>query len=1112
MENISNPLSSLSDRKRELLKARLSLKTAKPDFEVINAQELPGPLPLSFAQESIWYSQELDPKNPVNNMSDANLRLRGNLQISALQTALKTIVERHQILRTNFFSMNGEPRQSVARATGFDLSVVDLSHLPEAEARHETERWLKQESQRFFNLADDFKLRAVLLRLKEDDHLLILTLHRIAGDSSSVGILLHELELLYDAFSRGKPSPLPSLDIQYVDYAVNQRERWDCGLIRRHLDYWKDELAGVTPILEVPIDRPRPKFQTFRGRQKRFNYDPQLLASLRELSNRERTTLFTVLLTGFQTLLHRYSSQDDIVIGVPLGARTNSQIENLIGLFLNVVPLRANFEGDPTFLELLRQSRTKMLAARKHMDYPVERLIKELRIPRHPNRNPLFQVIVQHFNSPPQPEKFGNLMVELPPPTDNQTAKFDLSLILEESPGGLKGNLEYNIDLFDTSTIDRMLGHYQTLLRAIVVNPSEKVSLLPLLTAPEQQQFMAEWDAVRLSPPGAMTVPLLFEQQVETTPGDVAVIFEDQQLTYRELNERVNQLAHYLRRRGLESGTLAAISLERSLEMVIGVLAVLKAGCAYVPLDPEYPQRRLDFMMADTCAPVLLTQERFKNLVTPAPGCQLVCLDSEWEKIGQEPPDNPVHTARPGNLAYVIYTSGSTGQPKGVMITHDSLCAHAHWMQETIPLTAQDRILQKAAFSFDVAVWEMFGPLLHGAQLVMAPPRIHRESAALVETIARKQITLLQTIPSQLRALLNEPELKQCRRLKHVIVGGEVLPPDLITRFYSELEAKLYNAYGPTENTIDATWHPCSPSDGELASVPIGRPIPQTRACILDKHLQPVPVGVPGELHLAGRGLARGYWRRAELNAEKFIPNPFQAGRNERLYKTGDLARCLPDGNIEFLGRMDHQVKIRGFRIELEEIEAALRQQPAVRNAVLAVQTKRPGDKQLIAYVVPEEGTTLKTTELRAQLKHILPDHMVPAVFTIMTKLPVTGDGKVDRRALPKPDAHPTREEIAHPRSDLEHAMVQIWRAVLGLQQIGIEDDFFELGGHSLLAAQILARVKETCGKHVSLRDLFEFPTISGLCSFLETSDREYGRPGPEPILVPLARKGESTA
>jgi len=878
-----------------------------------------------------------------------------------------------------------------------------------------------------------------------------------------------------------------------------------------HLAYWKQRLAGAPKGLELPTDRPRPPVQTDAAARYPFVLPQPLFAALETLSQQQEATLFMTLLAAFQILLHRYTGQDDLLVGTPIIEYPQAEHTEVIGNFVNFLVLRTNLSGNPSFRELLRRVREVTLEAYAHQHVPFEQLVATLLPERDPSHHPLFQEMFVLENASPE-------ALEVRGPTlhsiagDSSRTQCDLTLYVQDSVQALKGWVAYSTDLFDATTIARLVGHWQKLLEGIVADPEQPISELPLLTDAEQQ-LLVEWNATATAYPRDSCIHQLFEAQVECTPDAVAAVYKDAQLTYRELNQRANQLAHYLQKLGVGPEVLVGICAERSLDMVVGMLGILKAGGAYVPLDPTYPSERLAFMLTDAQVPVLVTQEHLLNDL-PELQAQVIYLDTDWQRIAQEREENPVSSVRTDNLAYVIYTSGSTGRPKGVMMPHHAICNHMLWMQEHFPLTPNDRVFQKTPFSFDASIWEFYAPLLAGAQLILARPEGHREITYLVQTIAEQQITILQLVPTMLDMILAEPGLTDCNCLRRVFCGGEVLPVMLQERFFARLAAELHNLYGPTEACIDATSWRCE-RGGEQQNVPIGRPIANMQAYILDPQLQPVPVGVPGELYLGGAGLARGYLNRPELTAERFIANPFSQQSAAHLYKTGDRARYRADGAIEFLGRLDHQVKLRGFRIELGEIEIVLDHHPAVREAVVVVREDQPGDKRLVAYVVPQPEQTLTSSELRRLMQERLPDYMIPTAFVFLETLPQMPNGKVDRRALPAPER--TRPKVdtpfIAPKQGVHHQLIQIWEELLDAQPIGIQDNFFDLGGYSLLAVRLVDRIEQVWGKKISPEMLLANATIEHLANALvqpeETGKRAWGALSQPPLMVGQAGNPE---
>ena len=1049
-------------------------------------------LPLSFAQQRLWFIDRYEPGCDRYNLP-AVVRLTGRLDIAALEQTLNEIVRRHEALRTNFVTVEGQPVQIIHPTLTLSLPVVNLQHLPQNQRETEALRLARHKARQPFDLEREPLLRVMLLHLSQTEYIAMFTMHHIASDGWSVAILLREIAALYAAFSTGKPSPLAELPIQYADFALWQRQWLQGEVLESQLVYWQQQLANYTPLLQLPTDRPRPAVQSFNGAKKSFSLPANLSQKLKALSQAENATPFMTLLAAFQILLHRYTRQDDILVGSPIANRNRTEIEGLIGFFVNTLVLRANLQGNPTFRQFLTQVREVTLSAYAHQDLPFEYLVEKLQPERNLSHHPLFQVMFVLQNAPMETLNLPNLTLSFLQP-EKQTALFDLSLSMWETDSEFAGEFTYNTDLFDAATINSMVEHFQMLLAGIVANSDCRLLDLPLLTTAARQQLLYQWNDTQADYPQEC-IHHLFEAQVELTPDAVAVVFAEQQLTYRELNARANQLAHYLKSLGIEPEALVGICVERSLEMVVGLLGILKAGGAYVPLDPDYPSERLAFMLSDAQVPVLLTQARLVDKLRSHPA-QIICLDRDWEAIATQPRSNPVSNVTPDNLAYVIYTSGSTGRPKGAMNTHKGLSNRLFWMQSAYQLTPADRVLQKTPFSFDVSVWEFFWTLLNGACLVIAQPGGHQDSAYLVKLIASQQIAIAHFVPSMLRVFLEAEGLEACNCLRHVICSGEALPIELQKRFFTRLNAKLHNLYGPTEAAIDVTAWTCQPQS-DLSFVPIGRPIANTQIYILDSEGQPVPVGVPGELHIGGVGLARGYLNRPELTSEKFIPNPFekskvesQKSKENRLYKTGDLARYRADGNIEFLGRIDHQVKIRGFRIELGEIEAVLSQHPIIKETVV-VAHQNELSQRLVAYIVPQSGQKLTIAELRSFLAAKLPDYMLPSAFVFLEALPLTPNGKLDRRSLPAPDWTQLQAETAFvaPRTPVEQALAEIWTQVLGVTQVGIHDNFFELGGHSLLATRVISQLRQVLDVELPLRSLFEAPTVAGLAQAVEATN-----------------------
>jgi amino acid adenylation domain-containing protein len=1047
-------------------------------------------LPLSYAQQRLWFIAQLGISAHAYHLLHL-LRLSGPLQGTAFARSLQEIVRRHEVLRTTFVNVEGQPRQVIGPATPLPLPIVELQELPEGERQALVRRLAYQEVQRPFDLEQGALVRAKLVHLDAEEYVLILTMHHLVSDGWSQGVFWWELAELYEAFAAGKPSPLPELSMQYADFAHWQRLWLQGEVLETQLAYWKRQLAGVS-TLQLPTDYPRPAVQTFRGARYVLTLSSTLTQALKALSRQHGVTLFMTLLAAFQTLLHRYTGQDDIAVGSLIANRHWAEIERLIGFFVNTLVLRTDLSGDPGFQELLERVREVALGAYSYQDMPFEKLVEELQPQRDLSHNPLFQVLFIFQNTPRQAsELMGLTMSSLE--IDPETAKFDLTLHLSETSQGLSGWFEYRADLFEAATIARMTGHFRTLLEGIVANPEERLSRLPLLTAEERHRLLVEWNDTTAVYPKDTCLQELFAAQVERTPDAVAMVYEDRFLTYRELNQSANRLAHYLATLGVGPGVLVGLCLPRSLEVIVSLLGILKAGGVYLPLDPTYPKERLAFMLDDAHVPVLLTTTQFVGLF-PDTGARFVCMDVDRELLSGQSAGNPLTHITSEDLAYVIYTSGSAGQPKGVAVPHTQVLNRLAWMWKAYPFEAGEVGCQKTALNFVDSIWEWLGPLLQGVPTVIISDQGPPDPDAYVCTLAEHQITRLWVVPSLLRVMLDRfPDLQQrLPKLMFWVTSGEAISWDLYQQFQRRLpHAVLYNLYGISE-VWDVSWYGPDPQHNALPRVPIGHPIANMQTYILDAHLQPVPIGVPSELYVGGVGLARGYVNRPELTAEYFIPHPFSDKPGARLYKTGDLGRYLPDGHLEYLGRSDHQVKIRGFRIELGEIEAVLAQHPAVREAAVIACADVPGEIRLVAYMVPAQAQAPTVRELRSFLKTTLPDSMLPSTFVWLEVLPLTPSGKIDRRGLPSPNqARPVLEEpFVAPRTPVEQQVAASWSDLLGLERVGIYDNFFELGGHSLLATQLVSRLGEAMHVEVSLLSFFETPTVAGLANSIETALR----------------------
>ncbi len=1069
--------SELSEAKRALLQRYLrgDLPQETGAAGAITWRASGSPAPLSLGQQQMWLLAQLAPDSPVYNEC-VTIHLPGPLDGAALEQSFNEIIRRHEAWRTSFPLVDGQPIQMIHPPSTRTLPMVDLRYLPETEREAEARRLATEDARILFDLAHGPLLRATLMRLGDAEHRLFLTLHQIIFDGVSLyWVFLPELRALYESFLSGKPSPLPDLPIQYADFAVWQRQWLQGDMLADQLAYWKQQLADAPTVLKLPTDRPHPPVQTYRGSMRPFALSKRLTDSIKALSRQEGVTQFVALLAAFNTLLYRYTGQDDLLIGTSTAGRKRSEIQGLMGFFLNTLVLRTNLSGNPTFRELLVRVREVTNSAFAYEDVPFEYLVKEL----HPERNlalsPLFQVMLTL--EPPLPVlPSAWTLTQMDVETD--TAKFDLYLELDDRPEGLIGRFEYSTDLFDAATIDRMVRHWQTLLEGIVADPERRLSELPLLTETERHRILVEWNATQTEYPMDRCVHQLFEAQVERTPDAVAAIFEDTQLTYRELNQLANQLAHQLQQLSVGPEVLVGICMERSLEMVVGILGILKAGGAYVPLDPVYPDDRLAFMLQDARVSVLLTERGLAERL-PQHTVNVLYLDTGWEDIAQECDQNLISRATSENLAYVIYTSGSTGRPKGVAIAHRSTVALIHWALGIFTPEELTGVLASTSICFDLSVFELFVPLSCGGTVLLTENPLQLSGLS-----SGRRVTLINTVPSAAAELVYSGNLPTSVRT--VNLAGELPHNTLIRRLYQQgAIQRIFNLYGPTEATTYSTFTLVEEEEREPS---IGRPIANTQAYILDTHLQPVPIGITGELYIGGEGLARGYLNRPELTAERFISNPFSQQPDARLYKTGDLARYLPDGNIEFLGRIDHQVKIRGFRIELGEIEAVLRQHPEVREAVVVAWEDTPGDTRLVAYIVATQGQAPAITILRNFLKERLPKYMVPASFVLLEALPLTSNGKVNRRALPAAERSKAKldESFVAPTQPLHQQLEQIWEDLLDIRPVGVRDNFFDLGGHSLLATRLVDRIERIFGKKIPLATLFAGPTIEQLAVALQ--------------------------
>jgi amino acid adenylation domain-containing protein len=1094
MSDSLKDISALSPEKRTLLARFLK----KEGIDLRSSLAIPkrpqaAQCPLSYGQQRLWFMQQLEPGSCAYNLPAA-VRLKGELNIGALQASLDHIVSRHESLRTVFSEVDGQPVQKIKEAWGVEMPVIDVSSMPEEWKQEEVIRIARREAETAFDLSVGPMMRAKLVKVDDEEHVLNLTLHHIVTDGWSMGVMIEEMVKLYEGYERGEEVELEELAIQYGDYAVWQREWLKGEELEEHLKYWKEKLEGAPEVLELRKRRGRAR-EGERGGRKKKRLSEGLSKEIKEVSRQARVTMYMMLLGAFKVLMSRYTGQEDIVVGTPIAGRERVETERVIGIFVNTVVIRSEVRGDRSYREVLRGVREAVLEAQSHQEMPFEKIVEAMRPERSLSHSPLFQVMFDQAVTRSELPSLSSLNATYLD-INFASAKFDLRMSVAKEGTALVASMEYDQELFDEPTIERMLNHYEILLESIVNDPDCLVSELSLLTGVEEQQILGEWnDTVREYERGRCIQEVIKEQAL-LHPDAIAVSYEEEQISYDELNRRANKVGRYLRKRGVGADDVVGVCLERSIDLVVSVVGVLKAGAAYMPMEVSYPESRLEMMMKDGGCRVVISSSREKEKVG-VEDVEVIEIDREAKEIERESGEELERGAGEDNLAYVIFTSGSTGRPKGVLGTHRAAMNRFNWMWERYPLEPSDVCVQKTSLSFVDSVWEIFGPLLRGIRLVILSDDVIRDPVRLIESLIDNQITRIVLVPSLLRVLLESfPDIgTKLALLKYCITSGEALPGDLASQFLREMpNTRLLNLYGSSEVSADATWYEIR---DEMPFVQIGRPINNLQVYLLDRYLHPVPVGVVGELHIAGEGLARGYIGHGDLTAARFIPNPFGGASGGQLYRTGDLGSYLPDGNIEFLGRTDHQIKIRGFRIELEEIENILREHPAVQNAIGAVRGDGTDNKRIVAYFVAAPDEPISSVDLIHYLKGRLPSYMIPAAIFRLDALPLTPSGKVDRRALPEPNAVESLRGITSgkPQLPVEMELAEIWKELLQLEEIGVEDDFFELGGHSLLALQLSSRVRKRFIVDFDLRSLFISPSLEKMAERIEESIIEKANP-----------------
>ncbi|MFC1851967.1 amino acid adenylation domain-containing protein [candidate division CSSED10-310 bacterium] len=1112
LNRVSKRLSRLSPEKRALFEVKLKQSGhSSSSPQTILPRKNRECAPLSWGQERMWFLHQYDELNRAYNRPAA-LRITGYLKVDVLLQCLQEIVQRHDILRASFPERHGIPEQNFRSTLPLEMPVINLQSIPAQKQEQEIKRLIQEETQRPFDMARGPLLRFSLLRKSSTDHILVFIIHHIIFDGWSMGIFLGELSTLYQAFCSGKPTPLLELSIQYPDFAQWQRDLFQTDMMKEHLAYWKQQLDGAPPFSELPCDNPGSFKQTFPGVRHTFKVPGAVRETVRDISRREGVTLFMTLFASFLTLLYRYTGQEDLIIGVPVAGRELMETEGLIGMFINTLALRVNLSGNPTFLELLHKVHEVTLAAYAHQQVPFEKIVEELKIKRTGNHPPLFQIMFTVRNIPNYGPYEGAGLKITPIDLDSGIAIYDLSMEVLDVEGSLAVSILYNTDLFDEQSIERFADHYQRLLSGIGSHPAHHISQYQMLSEKELQSLIVDWNARTAEFAQTACIHHLFEFQVQQTPDAVAVVFEGQCITYQELNRRANQVAHLLRRQGVAPETTVGIYIERSLEMIIGLLGILKAGGAYVPLDPAYPRGLTAFMLQDTNAPMIVTQSHLNRRLSRVE-TQIIDIDSLWQEIKPDWVENPHSGVIPDNLAYIIYTSGTTGKPKGVLISHRNVVGFLHSYGQRTGLDVPRIGTSVITFSFDTSVEEIFSILCFGGTLHIIRPENSTNPDYFARYLVERHINTSYILPTFIPDIASHlHELGLPLNFRCLLTGLESKKQKVLQTFRDlSAEILILNGYGPTEVTYGATSYTFEKAVESEREVPIGSVFPNYETYIVDERMNVIPVGLKGELLIGGVGISRGYHNRPDVTAEKFIPDLFNPEKMNRLYRTGDLTRYLPEGTICFHGRIDNQVKLRGYRIELQHIAAVLQQHPAVGKTTVIVREETSGQKYLVAYIIPDQNTVCGDTKndpeqkylveklqplLRQHLESKVPHYMIPAAFVFLNKFPLTPTDKIDIRSLPPPDhVHPEQSgKFVAPRNHLEEVIAGIWSHILKYESIGVYNNFFDLGGHSLLATQIISRIRDYFKLDLTIQNMFEYPTIDQMTKYLLKCESKPGQ------------------